>query len=263
MRISGSRVLLTGATGGLGQAIARSLSERGATLVLTGRRADVLDPLAQELGARTLVVDLAIAGEVDRLVGEAGEVDILVANAALPASGPLESFTVEEIDRALNVNLRAPIILAHGLLPQMVARGGGHLLFMSSLAGKAATAGSSLYNASKFGLRGFAGAIRSDLRGSNVGVSAVFPGFIRDAGMFADSGATLPPGIGTRTPEDVAAAVVDAIENNRGEVDVAPLPVRLSATFAAVAPELASSLVKRMGGDEVARQLHAGQADKR
>lgn len=263
MRIAESRVLLTGATGGLGQAIARSLSQRGASLVLTGRRSDVLDPLAQEIGARTLVIDLAVPSEVDRLVGEAGEVDILVANAALPASGSLESFSVEEIDRALNVNLRAPIILAHGLLPQMVARGGGHLVFMSSLAGKAATAGSSLYNASKFGLRGFAAAVRSDLRSSNVGVSAVFPGFIRDAGMFADAGAALPTGIGTRTPEDVAAAVVDAIENNRGEVDVAPLPVRMTAVFAGIAPELAANLARRLGGDEVARQMAAGQADKR
>ena len=263
MRISGSRVLLTGASGGIGQAIARSLSQRGASLVLTGRRSEVLAPLAQELDARTLVIDLAVPSEVERLVGEAGEVDILVANAALPASGPLESFSVEEIDRALNVNLRAPIILAHGLLPQMVARGGGHLLFMSSLAGKAATAGSSLYNASKFGLRGFAAAVRADLRSSNVGVSAVFPGFIRDAGMFADAGATLPPGIGTRTPRDVAAAVVDAIENNRGEVDVAPLPVRATAVFAGIAPELAANLARRLGGDEVASQLAAGQADKR
>jgi uncharacterized protein len=263
MRISGSRVLLTGASGGLGQAIARSLSQRGASLVLTGRRSEVLDPLAQELSARTLLIDLAVSTEVERLVGEAGEVDILVANAALPASGPLESFSVEEIDRALNVNLRAPIILAHGLLPQMVARGGGHLVFMSSLAGKAATAGSSLYNASKFGLRGFAAAVRADLRDSNVGVSAVFPGFIRDAGMFADAGATLPPGIGTRTPEDVAAAVIDAIENNRGEIDVAPLPVRVSAAFAGIAPELAATLARRIGGEDVARQLHAGQADKR
>jgi short-subunit dehydrogenase len=263
MRISGSKVLLTGASGGIGQAIARSLSGLGASLVLTGRRPDVLDPLAKEFDARTLVVDLAVPSEVDRLVGEAGEVDILVANAALPASGPLESFSVEQIDRALNVNLRAPIILTHGLVPQMVARGGGHLLFMSSLAGKAATAGSSLYNASKFGLRGFAAAVRADLRSANVGVSAVFPGFIRDAGMFADAGATLPPGIGTRSPEDVAAAVVDAIENNRGEVDVAPLTVRMSATFAGIAPELAANLARRMGGDDVARQMHAGQADKR
>src|SRR6185312_14402239 len=96
-------------------------------------------PLAQQLDARTAAVDLAEPAALERLVRESGEVDILVANAALPASGALDSFTVQEIDRALDVNLRAPIVLAHSLLPQMIGRGRGHLLFMSSLAGKAAT----------------------------------------------------------------------------------------------------------------------------
>jgi uncharacterized protein len=204
MQIAGSNVLITGATGGIGQAIARALAARGAKLMLTGRRIDVLEPLAQQLDARTAAVDLSQPAELERLVRDAGEVDILVANAALPASGALDSFTVQEIDRALDVNLRAPIVLAHALLPQMVARGRGHLLFMSSLAGKAATPGTALYNASKFGLRGFASALRADVRTTGVGVSAVFPGFIRDAGMFAEADVKLPPGVGTRTPEDVA-----------------------------------------------------------
>jgi short-subunit dehydrogenase len=263
MRISGSRVLLTGASGGIGQAIARALAGRGASLLLTGRRSEVLEPLAQELGARTLVVDLAVAKEVERLVGEAGEIDILVANAALPASGTLESFSVEQIDRALNVNLRAPIVLAHGLVGQMVARGGGHLVFMSSLAGKAATPGTALYNASKYGLRGFASALRADLRAGGVGVSAIFPGFIREAGMFADSGAKLPPGIGTRSPQDVADAVVEAIERNRGEIDVAPLQLRFSAALASVAPEVAAGLARRLGAEDISRELQTGQAGKR
>lgn len=263
MQISGSTVLLTGASGGLGQAIARSLAQRGASLILTGRRADVLAPLAQELGGRALSVDLASADQLQGLVNEAGEVDILVANAALPASGPLDSFTIAEIDRALAVNLRAPIVLAHALAPAMIARSRGHLLFMSSLSGKAATPGTSLYNASKYGLRGFASALRADLRDSGVGVSAVFPGFIRDAGMFADAGVKLPPGIGTRTPEDVADAVVEAIERNRGEIDVAPLPLRASAAFAGLAPELSAALARRMGSEDISRRMHAGQAGKR
>jgi short-subunit dehydrogenase len=144
MQISGSTILLTGATGGLGHAIARALHERGGELILTGRRADVLEPLAAELGARALAVDLSDPVEVDRLVSEAGEVDILVANAALPATGRLESFTMAEVDRALDVNLRAPIALAHALAPGMIERGSGHLLFMSSLAGKSATPGTAI-----------------------------------------------------------------------------------------------------------------------
>ncbi|HEY1451763.1 MAG TPA: SDR family NAD(P)-dependent oxidoreductase [Solirubrobacteraceae bacterium] len=263
MQIAGSTVLLTGATGGIGQAIARSMHERGGKLILTGRRVDVLEPLAKELDARVLAVDLAEVAEVDRLVREAGEVDILVANAALPASGTLDSFSLQEIDRALDVNLRAPIVLAHALAPAMVARGNGHLLFMSSLAGKAATPGTALYNASKYGLRGFAGALRADLRASGVGVSAVFPGFIRDAGMFAEAGVKLPPGVGTRTPEDVAKAVIRAIEHNRGETDVAPLPLRASTLFANLAPELASSVARKIGSEDITRKMEAGQRHKR
>lgn len=263
MQIKDSTVLLTGATGGIGHAIARALAARGAKLVLTGRRAEVLQPLAEELGGRALGADLSLPEEIDRLLSEAGEIDILVANAALPASGRLEGFAVTEIDRALAVNLRAPIVMSHALAPAMVRRRSGHLLFVSSLAGKVATPATSIYNASKFGLRGFAGALRAELRTSGVGVSAVFPGFIRDAGMFADSGVALPPGIGTRSPEDVAEAVAGAIEHNRGEVDVAPLALRASSIFGGVAPELAATLARRLGSDEITRQMEAGQREKR
>jgi short-subunit dehydrogenase len=263
VQISGSTVLLTGATGGLGQAIARALRARGAELVVSGRRSDVLEPLAAEVNARAVTVDLSVPPEIDRLVQEAGEVDILVANAALPAAGTLDSFSVREIDRALDVNLRAPILLAHALAPGMVKRGKGHLLFMSSLAGKAATPATGLYNATKYGLRGFSSALRADLRSAGVGVSCVFPGFIRDAGMFAEAGVKLPPGVGTRTPEDVARAVVSAIERNRGEVDVAPLSLRASAKLSSVAPELASNLARRLGADQVAHDLETAQRVKR
>lgn len=263
MKISGSTVLLTGATGGLGQAIARALSAKGAQLILTGRRAEVLEPLASELGARSLTVDLGEPAEVDRLLSEAGEFEILVANAALPASGLIDSFTLEEIDRALDVNLRAPIAMAHALAPAMVGRGRGHLLFMSSLSGKAGTAGSSIYNATKFGLRGFAMAMRAELHGTGVGVSAVFPGFIREAGMFAESGVKLPAGVGTRSPEDVAKAVVQAIERNRGEVDVAPISLRLGSAFSGLAPEVSASFARKMGSDKIVHQLADGQRSKR
>lgn len=256
-------MLLTGATGGLGQAIARALGERGGELVLSGRRADVLEPLAAELGARAVAVDLSEEAGIERLLTDAGEVDILVANAALPAAGPLESFSIEELDRVLDVNLRAPIVLAHALVPAMLRAGRGHLLFMSSLAGKSASPGASLYNASKYGLRGFASSLRSDLHASGVGVSAVFPGFIRNAGMFAESGMKLPPGVATRSPEDVARAVVAAIERNRAEVDVAPLTLRAGTVIAGVAPDFAASVARMLGSERIAREAQAGQRDKR
>jgi short-subunit dehydrogenase len=263
MRLPGSTVLLTGATGGIGHAIARSLSAQGASLIITGRRSDVLEPLAEELGAIAIASDLSIPEDVARLAEQAGQADALVANAALPASGLLESFSVPEIDRALDVNLRAPIVLARQLAPGMVARGRGHLLFVSSIAGKTSAPASSVYSATKYGLRGFAAGLRMELHGRSVGVSAVFPGFIRDAGMFADADVKLPSGVGTRTPEDVAGAVISAIEHNRGEVDVAPLPLRVGAVFAGIAPDIGAAVTRRMGGDELGRRIAAGQHDKR
>src|SRR3954447_14845555 len=109
MEIARMSVLVTGATGGLGQAIARELAGRGASVVLTGRRADVLGPLAIELGGRAIIADLTDRAAAAALLDESGPVDILVANAALPASGQLTDYDVEALDRALDVNLRVPV----------------------------------------------------------------------------------------------------------------------------------------------------------
>jgi short-subunit dehydrogenase len=263
MTVAERRVLLTGASGGLGAAIARRLAAEGARLVLSGRRSDVLEALANEVGAETVAADLAERDALDALVAAAGAVDVLVANAALPASGPLDDFSVEQIDRALDVNLRAPIQLARALLPGMVERRQGALVFLSSMAGKAAAPGTALYSATKFGLRGFALALREDLRDSGVAVSTIFPGFIRDAGMFADTGLTLPRGIGTRRPEDVADAVVRAIAGRRAEIDVAPLALRLGAAFGGLAPTTANRIARRMGSTDLAARVAAAQRVKR
>jgi len=263
VNISGTTVLLTGATGGIGHAIARRLHGAGASLILTGRRADVLEPLAHELGGRALAVDLADPAAVDQLIADAGEVDIVVANAALPASGPLSSFSIEQLDRALDVNLRAPIVMTHHYGEVFAARGSGHLVFISSLAGKAGSAYASLYNATKFGLRGFGQGLRPEMAEKGVGVSVVFPGFISDAGMFADSGVPAPRGVGTSTPQEVAEAVVSAIEKDKGEIDVAPISMRLGTRFAGVAPTLSARVQKLSGGDKLSAAIGTGQRDKR
>jgi len=263
MQLSDAHVLLTGATGGIGHAIARALTQRGARLVLTGRRSDVLEPLAAETGGRAVACDLCDRAALERLIADAGRVDVLVANAALPASGALLDFSVEQIDRALDVNLRAPMLLARALAGPMVERGQGHLVFVSSLSGKAATVGSSVYSATKFGLRGFATGLREDLRDHGVGVSTVFPGFISDAGMFAEAEVELPRWLGTRTPEQVAAAVVRAIERNRAEVDVAPLSLRAGATFSSVLPELSNRVQRKLGSADVSAAVAEGQRVKR
>lgn len=265
MKLSGKTVLLTGATGGLGRAIASAVASRGAHLILSSRKQQELDELAASLagdGHRTIVSDLAEPGAGLALLAEAGDIDVLVANAALPASGRLDSFTAEQVDRALRVNLEVPVQMTRELIPVFTKRGSGHFVYISSISGQTATARASLYAATKFGLRGFALCLRDDLRPAGVGVSVVSPGAISGAGMYADSGAPPPPFIGTGKPEEVGAAVVTAVERNRGEVTVAPLRQKLLARFAANAPEVASRLAGEVAA-KAADQIAAGQTDKR
>lgn len=257
------RVLITGASGGIGQAIVRAFAARGAQIVLSGRRADVLEPLAAEVGAQMAIRDLARHEEVQALAAEAGQPGVVVANAALPASGLITDLSQEEIDRMLEVNLGSVISLTRALVPGMIERRRGHLVYVASLSGRAASPASAIYSATKFGLRGFALGLRQDLAPHGVGVSLVSPGFIREAGMFAEAGVELPRGVGTRSPEDVAAAVLKAVERNRAELDVAPLSLRLGASFAGLAPGLAAELSRRAGSHRTSAEMAAGQANKR
>jgi short-subunit dehydrogenase len=266
MELAGRIVLLTGATGGLGRAIAKALAERGAKLALSGRKADALEALAAELPGtehRVLPSDLGEIGAAEKLAAEAGEVDALVANAGLPGSGRLGDMTSAQLTKALRVNLEAPILLARALEPQMLERGSGHMVFISSLSGKSATPLSSVYNATKFGLRGFSLGLRADLDPRGIGVSLVSPGTIREAGMYADSGADPIPGLGTSSPKQVADAVLKAIERNKVEVTVAPIQQRFLAHFALATPGFSVKVASGESGQKAAQAVVDGQLDKR
>jgi short-subunit dehydrogenase len=267
MELAGRSALLTGATGGLGRAIAAALAGRDAKLVLSGRNAGALEALAAELpgeGHRIAPADLAQAGAAEQLAARAGEVDVLVANAGLQGAGWLSDFTPEQVTRVLRVNLEAPMLMARALFPAMLERGSGQLVFVSSLSGKAASPLTSIYNATKFGLRGFALGLRADLAPKGVGVSLVSPGFVREAGMFADSGAKPPPGMGTTTPGRVGAAVVKAIERDKVELVVAPLTLRALSHFALASPSVAVRAQSGSAGQRAAKSLADGHgSDKR
>jgi short-subunit dehydrogenase len=267
MELAGRTALLTGATGGLGRAIAKALAARGATLVLSGRKAEALDSLAAELpgdGHRIVPADLAEPDAALRLAADAGQVDVLVANAGLPGAGRMEDFSAEQVSRVVRVNLEAPMLLAQALYPAMLAKGSGHLVFVASLAGKAPSPRTAIYNATKFGLRGFALGLRSDLKPQGVGVSIVSPGFIRKAGMFAESGANPPPGLGTSTPEEVAKGTVRAIEADKVEVAVAPARQRFLAHFGLASPGIAVRTASGGAGQKAAAEIADGHSkDKR
>jgi short-subunit dehydrogenase len=267
MNLSGRKALLTGATGGLGRAIAQALAQRGAQLTLSARNREALEALAAELpggGHEVLPADLAEPGAAERLAAEAAGTEILIANAGLPGAGLLTDFSAEDVKRALRVNLETPMLLARALYPAMLESGAGHLVFVASLSGKAASPRTSVYNATKFGLRGFALGLRSDLGPRGVGVSLVSPGFVREAGMFADSGAKPPPGMGTATPEQVGAATVKAIERDKIEVAVAPIPQRFGAHLALASPALGVKAQSGSAGQKAAKAVADGHSpDKR
>ncbi|MGZ3473936.1 MAG: SDR family NAD(P)-dependent oxidoreductase [Polyangiales bacterium] len=255
--------LVTGANGGIGVAIARALKLQGAKLVLSGRRPETLTEIAEETKARVVIADLSRREDVRKLCDESGDIDVLVLNAALPASGPLLEFTEEQINRAMDVNLNVPILMARDFAEKMVARGRGHIVFISSISGKVAARGTSIYSATKFGMRGFALGLREDLFGTGVGVSTIFPGFIRDAGMFHQTGVKLPKGAGTRTPGEVADAVIRAIRDNASEINVAAFEQVAGAYLAGIVPDFVASIARMSDGERISNEMAAAQKHKR
>jgi short-subunit dehydrogenase len=248
MEIKGTRALVTGAAGGLGTAISEELARRGARVVVSGRNEAGLKALADRIGGEVLLADLNDDADIDRLAGSMGEIDLFIANAGVGGDLPLEELDKEAIDFSLNVNLRSPILLSTAFAQAHLRSGTpGHVVLIGSLSGIAASPNTRMYNATKFGLRGFGLSLRQDLHGTGVGCSVVEPGFISEAGMFAESAIDLPPGVRTKRPEDVARAVAAAIEGDKGEVFVSPIELRLLSTLASVAPGFAETVQRKLG----------------
>jgi uncharacterized protein len=238
--LRGRTALLTGASTGIGPYIARRLAAEGVRLILSGRKREALEEQSRALdGSRVLVADLTRRDQVEKLVAEAGQIDILIANAGLGSSGGITEISIKDIDDALDVNLRQGIVLAKLFVPQMRKKGGGHIVLMASLAGKMPAPYNSIYNATKFGLRGFGHALRAELKADGIGVSLISPTYVSEAGLFARTGAKAPAMAGEVKPEQVAEAVVKAIRGNRAEIDVAPLHTRVGARVAMATPEVA------------------------
>lgn len=258
--LAGARALVTGATGGLGQAISRELAARSCSVLVTGRREESLELLVTELGppARWLVADLTSVRAARDLLTLAGPVDILVANAGVEVPDALRDLGDSELEEAVLINLLAPLALAREAIGPMLERGQGHIVFISSVAGLLASSGNGpVYTATKWGLRGLGLALRQELHGTGVGVSTIFPGPLRDAGMFARTGVTLPRGAGTSSPTDFARAVTRAIERGRAEVRVATGSVRVSAALGGVAPVLVGDLARLAGAGRVREEMLA------
>jgi len=185
-KLTGKSVLVTGATGGIGQAVAQSFAEAGAILTLSGRRGEVLETIASQLEAttgqrpKTIVADLSRAPQVEKLVLEAAEaagLDIVINAAGVGLVKPLESITPEEITTILAANLYGAMLLSQAAVRVMAPKKAGHVLHVVGILGKAPMAQASVYCASKYGLTGFLQALRAEVsRRHNIKVTGLYLG---------------------------------------------------------------------------------------
>jgi short-subunit dehydrogenase len=267
--IQGRNALLTGAEGGIGPDIARSLARQGVNLALSGLpdQHEALEALRDEvraLGTRAEVVpaDLTVPDELDslgvRTEDALGPVEILVHNAGVELTAAYAEFTRPELEWIVSVNLVAPLVLTRHVLPGMRARGNGHVVFMASLAGKMGSPYNHPYSATKAALVGLTQSLRAEYAGSAIGFSAICPGFVSGAGMYArmeENGDSLPFMAATVSADEVAGAVVDAIRGDLPEVIVTARNVRPVLALQALAPQLAERVLRRTSPDEVFRHM--------
>jgi short-subunit dehydrogenase len=269
-QLRGRNAIITGASRGIGVHIARALAAEGVNLALSARTLAPVEELARELsasGVRCVAIRADVATRLDRAqlleraASELGALDILVNNAALERNQAFASFAPSEIEELLQVDLVAPVLLTHELLPAMLERKRGHVVNIASLAGKSATPYNVPYSAAKGGLILFTHSLRAELRGTGVSCSVVVPGFISDTGMFADKkrehGVSTPSIAGTSRPEAVARAVVRALKADVLETIVAPGPMRLSQAFNQMFPEAFAWFITRIGAMEPFKKIAA------
>jgi short-subunit dehydrogenase len=224
MKIAASTVLVTGANGGIGSAIAIELAARGASVVLSGRAAPDLERLCERLRAsgmpaQSVACDLAQSGMpqqlVERTLALVPRIDVVVNCAGVQNFGPFSEESPKDTAQLFNVNTVAPIALVNAVLPHMLRNGRGHLVNVGSIFGSIGFPCFATYSASKFALRGFSEALRRELQGSGVAVSYVAPRFTRTAlngelvGRMADA-----LHMNQDDPHEVANTIVDEIERD-------------------------------------------------
>jgi len=239
--------------------MARALAAEGVDLLLVAYPGVGLDEVCSAVKdhgnrAHVLAADLREPAErrrvVEHAVRELGAVDVLVNNAGVEYSSPYHELTEERIKEVLSVNLEAPMMLTHLVLPGMLKRGLGHIVNISSLAGKSGPGYQEPYAASKAALTAFTFSLRGTYQGTGVSASVVCPGFV-EAGIYArlkaKTGCSAPALLAGCAPERVARAVLRAIRRDLPEILVNRYPVRVVLVLAALSPSFGAWITARLG----------------
>ncbi len=253
MRVHGRTILLTGATGGIGRALARTLAEAGAQLLLVARDTVALEQLGRALpcaGAphRWLAADLTQAGAREQVREFCADtaVSVLINNAGTSELNFLQDTLPETIERQFALNLTAPVLLTRLLLPKLLTQQSALVLNIGSAFGSIGYPGFSVYCASKFGLRGFSEALRRELADTGVGVLHVAPRATRTA-LNSERVVAMNQALGNAMddPLQVARQVLQCLERDRRGTVVLGMPERLYAVINAVLPAVTDRALRK------------------
>jgi short-subunit dehydrogenase len=257
---SGTRALVTGASRGIGRAVADALAQRGATVGLAARSTGELEALAAELPGThvALTCDVAlpasIATAVEEFVAASGGLDLVVANAGIAHYEPVAEQSLENIVRMTEVNWLGTVHTVQAALPHLLAQGHGHIVVMSSGAGLRPFPSAAAYSATKAAQRMFAEALRHELAGTGVSVTTVYPGEIRTSLHDHERGrmpAWYHGGQQAATPEALAKRVVKAVERDSRHVHYRPL-VKGMGIVHGLSPRMADRMLRRLRGESAA-----------
>ena len=244
--------MVTGASSGIGEAIARELVRKGWHCVLLARRAEHLERIAAEIGGEWELCDVSDRGQVDEVAARVLErhpaIDVLVNNAGVPARGSFLDVDPERIERAINVNYLGSVWALRAFAPGL--HEGAHVVNHVSVAGTVAFAPAGAYAASKHAQLAFSRSVTALLRPRGVQVHTILPGFAETEGF--PQRAKLRSRFLLRfvlEADDVARAVVKAVERGKQEITVPWFPYRISSVAQAVMPRLFSRLVTRRAGE--------------
>lgn len=261
MRIGpGTRALVTGASRGIGRALAEALARRGASVGLMARSEEELEQLAARLPGthHVLVADAgdreAVEAAVRRFVEAAGGLELVVANAGVADYGPFRDMTVEAVERMTRINWLGTVYLAHAVLPRMLERSEGHIVIVSSGAGHRSFPQAAAYGATKAAQRMFGEALRHELGGTGISLTMVYPGEIA-TDLHAHDKETMPAwyrgGEQAVAPERLAERVVEGVEHDARGVYY-PRLVRVLGAAHGVAPRASDAMLRRLRGTTAA-----------
>ena len=261
----GAAVVVTGGASGIGLATARTLATKGASIVLADINAEALQAAVEQVkqaraGVQVFSVSTDVTDEaqvevlMQRALESYGQIDLVVASAGIGRGGPIDLFPGEEMQKMMNVNFMGIYHCTRAALPAMRQQGRGHFVFLSSVAGKLGSPLLTAYCATKWAVRGFSTALRSELFGSGIDVTTVYPAWVDTPMLHQEQDAMhLLNIVAMLTADQVAADIVKAVQESQHDLTLAPNPdIALMLQLTKDDPDKAEALV----GADFQRRLH-------